>query len=407
MTRANSNEKPQMLDALCELVIDELKSFSSSRQTISSANLLQAFSEKADVFYTLSSSDHVSELKSRYGIILEGLSAHFTGVNRQRAEELLETAREAQSLGGLYDLLERIVELVSKSLLDSEVREKTLSRLLIEVGSQLVEVEKECLGLIETTTNGYRENTQFTDLLESEITQLESSAESSESVQEVREVLRGRLQTIKSALETKKAEDTARKETFESTIEKLQNSLTDMQSKIERDRKKRKRIEQEAHLDPLTGIANRRVIDRHIRKEIKRYKQDKTLFSVIFIDIDDFKTINDTYGHRVGDKCLKILAVRMKEVLRQNDLIARYGGDEFVVFLGDTGQKTARVVADKLSQAISKTCFVYKEAEIQLSVSIGLTQVEEGDTKPEEIVERADSALYDAKNRGKDCIMVT
>jgi diguanylate cyclase (GGDEF)-like protein len=407
MSRASNTEKQEMLDALCQLIIEELKAFSASRRTISSANLLQAFSDKADLFHGISSKQHARALTKRCTTLLEQLNATFTGTVRDRADELREAMQHAQSLDNLYDLLDNIIQLVGKTLSDSQNREKSLARLLLEVGSQLVDVERQCLGLIETTTNVYRANTQFTTLLESELTQLERSTQSSQDIHQVHEVLSGRLQTIKSALETKKAEDSARKETFDSTIAKLQNNLSDMQYKIERDRKRRKRIEQEALLDPLTGISNRRVMERHIRKEIKRYRRDGNPFSLIFIDIDDFKAINDTHGHRVGDKCLQSLVTRMQEVLRGSDLIARYGGDEFMVFLSDTRQSTAQKIAEKLSGAISKMCFIYRNREIHLTVSIGLTQVEDGDARPEEIIERADSALYEAKNQGKDCIMVT
>ena len=407
MTTANANGPSRMLDGLCELILDQIKRLSSTRQALSKENLLCALSEKADDLSAMSSMEHVAELKRRYTLILHKFGVCLKAHHREMIEELIPVVEEAQSLGQLYELLEKIVEPASKSLAHSQAMEKSLASLLIEVGNQLVEVERECLGLIESTTDVHRANNRFTTLLESEITQLESSAQTSEDVSEVRQVLRSRLQTIKSAIEAKKAEDTARKQSFDSTLEKLQGTLTEMQSRIERDRKRRKHLEQEAQIDPLTGIANRRVIERYLTREIKRYKRDKTVFSLIFIDIDDFKAINDTYGHRVGDKCLQILVGRMKEVLRAGDLLGRYGGDEFVVFLTETGQKAAQVVANKLSSAISKTCFVYRDAEIVLSVSIGLTQVEEGDARPEQIIERADSALYEAKNQGKDCIIVT
>jgi diguanylate cyclase (GGDEF)-like protein len=148
-------------------------------------------------------------------------------------------------------------------------------------------------------------------------------------------------------------------------------------------------------------------MERRINKGIRRHERDKTVFSLVFVDIDDFKRVNDTYGHRVGDKCLQSLVGRMRQVLRESDHIARYGGDEFVIFLANTGKKAAQVVANKLSSAISKTCFLYRNTEIQLSVSIGITQIESGDTSPEEIIARADTALYEAKNLGKDCIIVT
>ncbi len=407
MTRANGDGKQHMLNELCEIIIDELKSFSSSHRTISQSTLLEALSAKAEVLRSIASREHVLELKGSCVKILSEIANCSNSDCKDLSEELSECVYDCQSLDEIYLLLDRVVELVTKSASDSYTKEKSLAQLLIEVGTQLGEVERECLGLIESGESVHLGNSMFTTLIESEITKLEISAESAQDVSEVREILQNRLKTIKSAIEAKKAEDSLKKRTFESAIENFQNNLQKMQSRIERDRKRTKHLEQEALYDPLTGISNRRVMERHIRKGIRKYKREKTPFSLVFIDIDDFKTINDTYGHRVGDKCLQSLVARMKQILRESDLIGRYGGDEFVVFLEATDQRAARVVADKLSSAISKTCFMYKDSEIQISVSIGLTQVEDGDTNPEKIIERADSALYFAKNQGKDCIIVT
>ena len=407
MTRANGDGTPQMMDMLCELIVEELKSCSSNRRAISQEGLLQALSGKADILYALVSQKHIEELRRRYIKILDELKICLTSPHSDSANELIQGISAAESLGELNLLQDKIIDMITNSVSTSQAKEKALAGLLIEVSAQLSEVERECLGLIESTAHVHLANNHFTSLIESEITELECSAESSRDVFEVRQLLSSRLGSIKSALETKKAEDRTRRQAFESTIQILQNDLKEMQFKIERDRKRRKHLESEALLDPLTGISNRRAIERHIKKEIKRHKQNDKVFSLIFIDIDDFKTINDTHSHRVGDKCLQSLVGRMQQVLRESDLMGRYGGDEFVVFLANTEQKAAEVVAKKLASAISKTCFIYRESEIHFSVSIGLTQVQLGDSDPEEIIARADSALLKAKNQGKDRIIVT
>jgi diguanylate cyclase len=207
-------------------------------------------------------------------------------------------------------------------------------------------------------------------------------------------------------LETKKAEDQIRQKHFGTEIENLNTNLEVMQTRIARDRIKRKSLEQEILVDPLTGIANRRAIERHLRKAIKKYKRYRKIFSMVFIDIDDFKKVNDTYGHWVGDKCLKKIVSKIKPLIREDDFVARYGGDEFIIVLPSADRRAAHGIAHKLSSAISKTRFLYLNSEIELSVSIGLTQMEETDYAPEVIFARADAALYEAKNQGKNCVIV-
>ncbi|MGC8493603.1 MAG: diguanylate cyclase [Syntrophobacteraceae bacterium] len=396
-----------MLDTLCELIIDELKTLSAQRRAISSSSLYEALSGKTETLNALLSREHVGALQNGYIRILEELACYLAPLHRQKAVALIEDIRNATRLAQLSALLDRIVSLLEQAYSDSLAKKETLEHLLLEVGNLLGELESESLALIEGTEQIQLANGRFTAFIQTEINELESATQSAEDVEAMREIFRARLHTIRTALETKKAEDRAKKQSFESTIQTLHNNLKHMQNKVERSQKQKKLLEHEALQDPLTGIANRRVLERQIRKEIKQFRREHVQFSVIFIDIDDFKTINDTYGHRVGDKCLQSLVGRIKQVLRQKDLVARYGGDEFVILLTDTGRNTAHMVADKLASAISKTCFIYRDTEIQLSVSIGLTQVEENDYNPDEIIARADSALYEAKHQGRDCIVVS
>jgi diguanylate cyclase len=398
--------KPGALDYLCELIIDELKNFSSSRQCISPSSLLRALSSRAEILEFLGSQDHIKELKSAYIKILNELNDFLGEQYKEQLDELIARINVADSLIILYLLLDEIVALVRTCISRSQDKEKALASLVIEISTQLVEVEKKCLCLIENSTLTHRANSLFNNMLESQIADFETSAKSCEDVLEVRGIIRAKLDAIKSALETKKTEDQVREVVFESTIENLKTNLKVMEEKIDRGQRRRKHLEQEVLIDPLTGIANRRAMERHIRKEMKKYKRYKTVFSLIFIDIDDFKRVNDSYGHWVGDKCMKSLVGRIKQILRETDLIARYGGDEFIIFTTATERKAAQAVANKLSNAISKTCFIYKNSKIQLSVSIGVTQVEETDDGLGEIISRVDSALYEAKNQGKNRVVV-
>lgn len=395
-----------MLNTLCELIIDELKDFSANHRTISATSLFEALSGKEETLNALISQTHLSELKKGCIKILEDLYRYCGNYHKERTDELIEAIDGAQTLGQLYQGLDSIIGMIGECVADSHATKKSLAQLLMEVGIQLGEVESECLGLIESSAQAHLSDGRFATMIESEINALESSAQSSEDVLQVRQVLHTRLQTIKSALAAKKAEDLSRNQRVASTIQTLQNSLNEMQQKIDRDQKIRKHLEQEALIDPLTGISNRRLIERHIRREIKRYKREETAFSLIFIDVDDFKAVNDTHGHGVGDKCLQNLVERMQRILRATDFIGRFGGDEFIVLLPGVESRAAHVVADKLASAISKTCFTCKDSEIQLAVSIGLTQVHRGDSEPGEMIERADAALYEAKKRGRDCVII-
>ncbi|MBU0924508.1 sensor domain-containing diguanylate cyclase [bacterium] len=164
-----------------------------------------------------------------------------------------------------------------------------------------------------------------------------------------------------------------------------------------------KRVYQEklANTDSLTGAYNRRYLNEFSIEYLKINQREKTDLSLLMIDLDDFKIINDTYGHKVGDDVIKSLVDISKNLLRENDLIVRFGGDEFLILLPNTNIENAKAVALKLIDSI----IIYNKDKIFLyTVSIGISQFNENDKSIEEMIKRADKSLYKAKEKGKNCI---
>ncbi len=399
-------EKTETLDSLCELIIEELKNFSATHQSVSSSRLHEALSSKPEIHEFIVTKDHISNLKDGYINILNYLKDALGNQYTEQLSELVAKTNAIDKLTNLSNVLDDIVKLTCACISHFKAKNTTLARLMFDIGSQLVEVEKSCVGLIENTTLTHLANDSFNNMLELQINELETSAGSCENVTEVEKIVSTKLKIIKSTLEKKKTEDESREQLFESTVGTLKDNIEQMQKRLDRDQRRREHLEQEILTDPLTGISNRRVIERRIKKELNRYRRRQEVFSLIFMDIDDFKKVNDTYGHSVGDKCIRSLVKRIRQVLRATDLMARYGGDEFVVLLTGTEIKAAETVADKLRDAISKTYFIYRNSEIQITLSIGVTQVVDADDCPEKILSRVDSGLYEAKNRGKDRVVV-
>ena len=138
-----------------------------------------------------------------------------------------------------------------------------------------------------------------------------------------------------------------------------------------------------------------------LTREYARSKRFKSPLSVLMIDIDDFKKVNDTYGHTVGDKVLKTIAQILKTKLRATDVVGRYGGEEFLVVLPETDLQAALTVAEKLRTEVAKKTFKYKDQVFKVTISLGAAQLKEGETI-EELINRADQALYTSKRSGKN-----
>lgn len=156
-----------------------------------------------------------------------------------------------------------------------------------------------------------------------------------------------------------------------------------------------KRLEQMAVTDKLTGTANRRELEKQFERAVARHSRHHVSLSVMIIDIDRFKEINDTEGHLEGDRILTGLAETVRENIRPDDIFARWGGDEFVLLLESEGEEAA-AMAERLRKAL-------REKQFPVSLSIGIAPYEEGDTL-DDAVKKADQALYASKEQGRDRI---
>ncbi|HOJ10104.1 MAG TPA: diguanylate cyclase [Clostridiales bacterium] len=159
--------------------------------------------------------------------------------------------------------------------------------------------------------------------------------------------------------------------------------------------------------DDLTQIYNRRYFFELAEREFKHHKRYKDLkpLSVIMLDIDDFKCINDTYGHYAGDVVLKKVAKVCRDVLRETDLVGRYGGEEFVMLLPHTERTEACIVGERLRKNLANCPFQYNDELINVTVSMGLAVMDENMRDLDELMIKADKALYMAKDKGKNCIV--
>ncbi len=163
-------------------------------------------------------------------------------------------------------------------------------------------------------------------------------------------------------------------------------------------------LERKNILDELTGLNNRRFYDQKILAEYRRCKRNLTPLSLVVIDIDHFKAVNDNYGHLAGDQCLVWVSAQIKLCLkRSSDLAFRYGGEEFCLILPDTEAEGAIALAEGLRENISAQIFYYQNTEIPITISCGVsTYQQQSEVQPEQIFAGADNALYQAKHNGRN-----
>jgi diguanylate cyclase (GGDEF)-like protein len=180
---------------------------------------------------------------------------------------------------------------------------------------------------------------------------------------------------------------------------RLQSKIQQAQAELEQSNS---RLAEIALLDSLTGISNRRKFDQFFSVEWGRARRSSQPLSLLLIDVDNFKHINDTYGHQVGDECLCQIARVLGDVLvRSTDLLARYGGDEFAVLLPETGSLGASTVACRIRSALARDAATGTWYATTLSIGVATWNARE-DSSPDELINAADRALYAAKHNGRD-----
>lgn len=181
----------------------------------------------------------------------------------------------------------------------------------------------------------------------------------------------------------------------------LKGELASSQAILATQREQIEALKTAVRIDGLTQLANRAYFDEKLLEMIHLHKRYKEPFALMMIDVDNFKTINDTHGHQAGDRILKGVSFKVKSTLRESDFLARFGGDEFALILIKAGLKPAAELAAKICANIRDSRFLLDGTEFKVTLSIGVAEVHPEDT-PETLLKRADDALYLVKERGRN-----
>lgn len=169
-------------------------------------------------------------------------------------------------------------------------------------------------------------------------------------------------------------------------------------------------LKQESITDALTGLRNRRYFDQRISEEVALSTRYKLPLTLMLIDVDHFKKINDTYGHTVGDEVLQTLSKIIQNVVRDSDIVARYGGEEIVIITPNTTKEEAAILAERLREKVEQTkvaTIATTQEVVQVTISIGLCSLSPIITDKEALLEESDQSLYLAKKYGRNRVVVS
>jgi diguanylate cyclase len=220
---------------------------------------------------------------------------------------------------------------------------------------------------------------------------------------QLRTQVRQRLDTIDRYLQEFREREAALAATLRARDEQMTLRIAELEARAHRLHEQLKNEQRQSLVDPLTRVANRLAYERRIEDELNRHRRFGHATCLAVWDVDHFKRINDSYGHRAGDRVLQATADCLSKRLRATDFIARYGGEEFVMILPGTTLDDALRICDELRLAVTRIAFQYRGSPVGVTASVGLTPLQASDT-PEAAFDRADMALYRAKQNGRNRI---
>jgi len=222
------------------------------------------------------------------------------------------------------------------------------------------------------------------------------------SLDQIREVGNAdELKSVVGALQVETKEMLARSRALEERLKSTTSEIDALRRNLEE-------VRREAMTDALTGIANRKYFDIHLRTSVLHAMENGSPLSLVLVDIDHFKTFNDNYGHQTGDDVLRLVAHTLASNINGRDTAARYGGEEFGIILPDTVLETARTLAEKIRVGIAGKRFRKKQTGEELSsitISLGIAQYRPGEALVD-FIQRADDGLYHAKHSGQNKVVI-
>ena len=322
------------------------------------------------------------------------------------ADALDASLTTAMTPDRLPDLLSSLASLVGRRIKHIETAKQEVEALLGHMVGRLDEIGRFVTEQHQSQTQSQASTETLNTQLTGEMRAMGESVESASDLQQIRMQVRHRLESIDRHLQEFREREARLAGEMQARSEQMRSRIVELETEASRLQRQLKDEQHLATVDPLTGIPNRLAYDRRIEDEIKRWHRFRQPTCVAVWDIDRFKVINDSYGHRAGDRVLATVAECLAARIRGADFIARYGGEEFVMILPGTVLEDAAHFIEEIRTAASHIGFHFRGTPVSITLSTGVTALTAGDSA-ESAFDRADKALYRAKENGRNrCVTI-
>jgi diguanylate cyclase len=322
-----------------------------------------------------------------------------------RMSELREKLDEAQDHETLLSVFGEVIEFLVKVETDVRREQQFLEDFLSDLTKKLVDLEGRALGVHGLTLAAREDQANLHSAFSSQVENLKDTTSAATDLPQLKNMLSARLESISNFLNAareagmKNMREAARQvRELSERAQALDAETKDLRAKL--------RLEHNlAMRDALTGLPNRLAYEERLAQEVSRLKRFRQPFCLLIWDIDRFKSVNDRFGHKAGDRALSTIAQIFAKSVRETDFVGRFGGEEFVMILAGTEHDAALKVAENIRRKAGGADFDFQGKKVRITLSCGLTSYRETD-EPDHAFERADQALYQAKRQGRDrCVL--
>jgi diguanylate cyclase len=319
----------------------------------------------------------------------------------QQVEVIREQIGAASSDSSWDQVLEKIADLVQAIRTQTQKEKQGIEDFLLQLSERLQEVDRQLAGSDSYYDESFAASGELSSAVREGMDDIQNSVHEATDLNQIKELVKTHIDTVLNHMEKHRETEQQRYDEAKAEIATVTTRLKEVESEADALRARIHEERNQAQTDTLTGIPNRLAWEEQLEQEIARWKRFNTPLVLVIWDVDHFKNVNDSFGHKAGDKVLRTIARNLAGSIRETDFIARYGGEEFVHLMTGAELEDCVVVADKLRGKIEATGFHFREQAVTITVSCGLTQFRDGDSS-ESWFERADRALYKAKQAGRN-----
>jgi len=375
----------------------ELYDFTLKSKITPKAGLLDTYQQSKD------SENNVSKVNEK---IIEKISSRLNKLqlSAQHSQELLALNKKLIKDKSHDDVLQHCIEIFDVIVDDLKSERDSAKSFLTTLNETLSTVQNVVNKTLVTCQKSQESQDKINDKLQNQLIDMSGTVEQALSLDKIKVDISDKLQTISSTLEEKSKLEQENQKSLVKQLDTMAEKVKKLEAQSQVFEKKLAAQQRRSMQDALTKLSNRAAFDDYFSQSMVRYHHKPFDLALIVMDIDDFKNINDNYGHTAGDKTLQVIASTIQKTVGKNAFVARYGGEEFVLIY--TGIKKTALVKElnKLNKNIANLPFKFKNNKVSITMSMGVTHIKSEDNI-HIAFERADEAMYKAKAQGKNQVI--